>query len=221
MLAYSANRPAAARRSSSPNMMLAIVGIHVAAVAVLMSAKMDLPLPSARTPLTVEFIEPTPVPPETPVERPGEPAARPDQALALPDSLVPLPSLPGAIPVPDLPPLPRDPVIDAGPSTGSTAINGKPIAATPAVLLTGPAELKPPYPASKLVTEEEADLKLRLTIDERGRVTAVEPLGRADPTFLSAARRHIIGHWRYRPATTGGRGIATTLVITLRFRLDD
>ena len=52
-------------------------------------------------------------------------------------------------------------------------------------------------------------------------MTAVEPLGRADSSFLAAARRHIIAQWRYRPATTDGRGVATTLVVSLRFRLDD
>ena len=220
MLAYSANRPRAASRSSNPNMMLAIVGIHVAAVAVLMSAKMDLPLPGTRTPLTVEFIKPKP--PE-PVEIP-EPSTRPppEPSLSVTKPFVPLPLPPEALPVPDpLPPpdnVVGNPGGSPGPSTGEVA---RPIAATPAVLLTGAAELKPPYPASKLAGGEEADLKLLLTVDEGGRVRAVEPLGRADSAFLSAARRHIMAHWRYRPATSDGRGVATTLVITLRFRLDD
>ena len=43
MLAYAANRPAIAERRSAPNAMLAIIAIHVAGVAALMSAKMDLP----------------------------------------------------------------------------------------------------------------------------------------------------------------------------------
>jgi protein TonB len=82
------------------------------------------------------------------------------------------------------------------------------------------SELKPPYPASKLASEEEATLKLRLTIDDRGHVVAVEPVGYSDREFLDAARRYIIAHWRYDPATEDGRPIATTTVITLRFQLD-
>jgi len=78
----------------------------------------------------------------------------------------------------------------------------------------------PPYPSSKLITEEEASLTLRLTIDERGRVIAVEPVGRADPVFLAAARRHLLARWRYKPASEDGRAIASTAVITLRFQLD-
>jgi protein TonB len=87
-------------------------------------------------------------------------------------------------------------------------------------LLTSGEELKPPYPSSKLITEEEASLTLRLTIDERGRVVAVEPVGRADPVFLAAARRHLLARWRYKPASEDGRAIASTAVITLRFQLD-
>ena len=87
-------------------------------------------------------------------------------------------------------------------------------------LLTSPAELKPPYPASKLAAEEEATLNLRLTIDKSGRVVGVEPIGRADAVFVAAARRHLLAHWRYAPATADGLPVASTLNITLRFQLD-
>jgi protein TonB len=91
---------------------------------------------------------------------------------------------------------------------------------TAARLLTSSADLKPPYPPSKLLTEEEADLRLKLTIDANGRVVAVEPVGRADPTFLAAARRHLLARWRFSPASEDGRPVVSTTVITLRFRLD-
>ena len=52
-------------------------------------------------------------------------------------------------------------------------------------------------------------LRLKLTIDPRGRVIAVDPVGKADPAFLAAARRHLIAHWRYKPATEDGRAIAS------------
>jgi protein TonB len=67
---------------------------------------------------------------------------------------------------------------------------------------------------------EEADLQLKLTIDANGRVVAVEPIGRADPVFLAAARRHLIARWRFAPATEGDRAIPSTTLIMLRFRLD-
>jgi protein TonB len=45
-------------------------------------------------------------------------------------------------------------------------------------------------------------------------------VGAADRVFLEAARRHLIAHWRYRPATEDGRPIASSVVISLRFLLD-
>jgi protein TonB len=63
-------------------------------------------------------------------------------------------------------------------------------------------------------------LRLRLTIDERGRVVAVEPVGKSDRVFLEAARRYLVAHWRYRPASEDGRAVATSIVIALRFQLD-
>jgi protein TonB len=86
--------------------------------------------------------------------------------------------------------------------------------------VTPQSELKPPYPPSKLLAEEEASLRLSLTIDERGRVVAVEPIGHTDPVFLAAARRYLLAHWRFRPASEDGRAVASTTVITLRFQLD-
>jgi protein TonB len=90
-----------------------------------------------------------------------------------------------------------------------------------AIFATPDSALRPPYPASKIRLEEEATLKLRLSIDARGRVTAVEPVGAADPEFLAAARRHIIRAWRYKPATADGIAVPTSTVISLAFRLED
>ena len=87
-------------------------------------------------------------------------------------------------------------------------------------LVTPASELKPPYPPSKLLNEEEATLTLRLTIDDTGRVVAVAPVGRTDAAFLEAARRHLLAHWRYKPASEGGRPVASSAVITLRFELN-
>ena len=86
---------------------------------------------------------------------------------------------------------------------------------------TNAGAIKPPYPLDKMRGEEEATLKLRLTIDARGRVTAVDPVGFADPSFLEAARRHIIRAWRYKPATEDGVAVPSSTVISLSFRMED
>jgi protein TonB len=215
MLAYLAHRPTAAARRPNPNLLLLVIAGHVAVVAVVMSVKMDLPARIRELPTEVHFLpQPAPIPEIKPAPQP-QPR---NSHSTVPDPVVPIPSDPSTTTVdtPQLPlPLPIGPGSDGG---GTQAL---PVPSTPAVLLTGPEELKPPYPAAKLASGEEAALKLRLTVDPEGRVVAIEPLGRSDRAFLDAARRHIMAHWRYRPATRDGHDVMATLVVTLRFQLDD
>jgi len=130
----------------------------------------------------------------------------------------------------DLPPLGGDTVEgDQAPAGGDVVTGGGGVTNFPPIptpvrhearLLTSPSDLKPPYPELKILSGEEATLKLRLTISDSGRVTAVDPIGAADRVFLDAARRYLIAHWRYQPATEDGRSIASSVVISLRFQLD-
>jgi len=222
MLAYAATRPVAAQRGSSPNTMLIIVGVHVAVLAAVMSAKMDLPGKIRNSPIIVDFIhEPTPPPPE-PLPQPK--VQQPQQHQSVidhPQVIVPTPPTPGeSVDPTPVPPLPLDTII--GSKTDPVPSQPKPIPVikSPARLLTSGEDLKPPYPSSKIASGEEATLQLRLTISDSGRVIAVEPIGAADPAFLSAARKHLLAHWRYRPASEDGRGVTSTQIIRLRFELE-
>ena len=218
MLAYAANRPVAGRRPSSPPAMLLIISAHVALIALVMSAKMEFQ-PKTLDPIKVVNVPIDPTPPPNPVDhRPQRPP--PPQSLGDANVTVPLPR-------PD--PVPLEPgTSDPGVAIGGSGANGVPQFPTQLIapvrheasLMTRPDDLKPPYPESKILSGEEATLHLRLTISESGRVTAVDPVGAADRVFLEAARRHLIAHWRYRPATEDGRPIASSVVISLRFLLD-
>jgi protein TonB len=106
------------------------------------------------------------------------------------------------------------------PPNAGPAPAAKPIR-TAARLLTSAAALRPPYPASKLASGEEALLRLKLTIDAVGRVVAVDAVGPADRAFLEAARRHLLAHWRYKPASESGQAAPSTVIVALRFQLDD
>jgi protein TonB len=201
--------------------MLIIISVHVALLAIVMSARMDLPrrlLPDR--PTKIDLIPLPPDPP--PVTRHTPPRPQPP-ILTIPEQTVktrPIQPPPVSL-IPTLP--------DPGPAIGGSGASViptilQPIATAPIHhdprLLTPPSDLKPPYPADKLLSEEEAVLTLRLTIDEHGRVTDVQPVGRADRSFLEAARRHLMAYWRYAPATDDGRAISSSTVITLRFQLD-
>jgi protein TonB len=217
MLAYAAHRRRGAQRHSAPHVMLAIIAGHVALIAAVMSAKMDLPVRIFDPPTVITPI-PIPKPP------PPEPKAQPKPSPSV------VTRTPAIVPVPQ----PRDDQFDPTPIPSPPSLpavspqpNPQPrIIPTPAPVRVGPRfataadAVRPPYPTSKIQSEEEAVLKLRLSIDPRGRVVAVEPVGRADPAFLAAARRHLLARWRYKPATEDGRAVASSTTITLRFELD-
>src|SRR5215212_2797276 len=219
MLAYAAHRRRIAQRRSAPLLMLAIIAGHVALIAVVMSAKMEVDdRILGRT--EIKFV---PLPPPPPPNRPPPKAdPKPSQSTVTRTPTivpVPQPSIDQLDPTP-MPMLPSIPAVRPMP-------NPEPgIAPMPAPVRVGPrfatppGAVRPPYPASKIQSEEEAVLRLRLSIDARGRVVAVEPVGRADPAFLAAARKHLLARWRYKPATEGGRAIASSTVITLRFELE-
>ena len=111
-------------------------------------------------------------------------------------------------------------VIGSGPTTVTDPPRHVPVRLGPR-FVTNENAVKPPYPLDKRRAEEEATLRLGLSIDARGRVVAVEPIGAADPSFLEAARRHIIRAWRYRPATEDGVAVPSSTVVNLSFRLED
>ncbi len=89
------------------------------------------------------------------------------------------------------------------------------------VFATPEALLRPPYPDSKRMLGQEATLTLKLSIDERGRVTGVEPIGAADRIFLEAARKHLLRSWRFTPASEDGTPVPSTKVVTLHFELGE
>ena len=223
MLAYAAGRPKIGERRPNPNMMLFIISAHIAAVAAIMSAKMDLPKEIRDGPTIVQLLR-TPTPPPPKEFARTKPVPRQIQQ----PTYTPAPRVPTQLPpeqLPDATPLPQpgagDPAVLPEPRE-PVQFDPTPVpVSTPAQPLTAPSDLRPPYPESKLLAGEEAALTLRLSIDERGRVVAVDPVGRADAVFLAAARRHLIAHWRYKPAMENGRAVASTLVVSLRFELDD
>lgn len=221
MLAYAANRPVVGKRESSPNALLVVIGVHIALLAAVMSAKMDVTKIIPREgPLINVPIPPKQTPTDT-TRHPKPPPPTPTSA----DNTKKLVKTN----------LKDDTTLDTKaadwlpPAGGGTDVGGTPetlprTVTTPirhdAQLLTPASELKPPYPADKLAAEQEATLRLTLTIDANGRVTAVEPVSNADREFLAAARRYIITHWRYQPATEDGHPLSSKLTITLRFQLD-
>jgi protein TonB len=222
MLAYASQNPRPAGRAGSPKALVLIVAGHAALIAAVMAAKMEIIPITPSVPPTVITIPPEKVPPPEPEPRtPQEPQLPQTTFIDHVPPIVPVETMVPNVPIdigPAIPPLP--PAIGSG-GGGIAADPPKPAPVKiGAISRTPESALRPPYPNDKLRLEQEATLKLRLTIDARGRVTAVDPVGAADPSFLEAARRHIIRAWRYKPATEDGVAVPSTMIINLSFRLE-
>lgn len=206
--------PAFVDRKRHPGALIFILAGHAAVLAAVMMAKGYVPVSLIDPPTIIDLVKDPPPPPENP------PPPQPNQHSTVdhPTTIIPTP-VPN-IPDVDTTPLPLPNRGDVEIPGGGTHVTPTPPVRTGPRFLTREADVKPPYPPSKLRDGEEAVLKLRLSIDERGRVIAVEPVGAADPVFLAAARKHVMARWRYQPATEDGRPIATTTTITLHFELN-
>ena len=220
MLAYAAHRRPEGR-AASPRTLTLIVAGHAAVLALVITARNELPPPRQFTDTQIDFIDPVkppPIPPK-PLDDP-KPSHR--SQFDQPKPLVPTNHDNGPTVIPDRLPISVDPFPPFGP------IKELPVDPPPvpvervAVRFITPADdIRPPYPASKIRLGEEASLRLALTIDPRGRVVAVDPVGAADPEFLAAASSHILKRWRYKPATEDGRAVTSRIQVTLTFKLDE
>jgi protein TonB len=222
MLAYAANSPNPAGRAGSPKALALILAGHAALIGAVLTVKMDL--------IPIETLGPTEI-----VNIPVEPPPPPPQevAKAEPKKQIPQPrfiddprkivdmnqatsiQLDSGTAIQDI-----GIVIGSGPTTIVDPPKAEPVRLA-ARFATPNSAIKPPYPLDKRRAEEEATLRLRISIDEHGRVTSVEPIGPADASFLEAARRHILRAWRYKPATEDGQAVPSSTVINLSFRLED
>lgn len=220
MLAYAADNPRPASRAGSPKALTLVIAGHAALVMAVMTVKMDVVGPVIdEIPEIINIRQPPPPPP--PTDSTKHPTKAATQQTFIDDT-------PPRVDMEQLTPFEFDTgatigdigaVIGSGPTTIDVPKH-VPVKIA-AVSRTPESAVKPPYPNDKLRLEEEATLKLKLTIDAHGRVTAVDPVGAADPSFLEAARRHIIRAWRYKPATEDGVAVPSTLVVNLSFRLEE
>lgn len=221
MLAYAADMPRTAQRTGSPKAMILIVAGHALVIAAVLTAKPEIiDRVISRPPIV--FNVPVPPPPKPVPEadpQPQRPITQPsfiDQERPIIDMEQPTAfQIETGSSIADI-----GAVIGSGPITVIDPPKHVPVMTGPR-LATSEGSLKPPYPLDMRRLEKEATLRLKLTIDARGRVIAVDPVGEANASFLEAARKHILKAWRYKPAMEDGVAIPSSTVISLSFRLED
>lgn len=79
---------------------------------------------------------------------------------------------------------------------------------------------RPPYPESLRRRRITGSVGVRIAVSAQGLPSAVDitrSSGHAE--FDSTTRSWILRHWRFQPATSGGRAIASSVTTTVHFRL--
>jgi periplasmic protein TonB len=77
--------------------------------------------------------------------------------------------------------------------------------------------VRPVYPPAATQAGIEGSVVISAVIDEAGRVTNTKVISGAN--VLRSAALDAVSKWRYQPAVSNGKPIATQLNITLEFRL--
>lgn len=80
-------------------------------------------------------------------------------------------------------------------------------------------EIKIPYPPEAKKNDIEGTVRLRVTIDEQGTVTAVSVI--SGPGYgLNEAARDILKKYKFKPAIKGGEAVGYTITYAYTFLLD-
>lgn len=198
---------------------------------------------------SVQLLSNSPREEETPAPLPPSPPLEPPELLlpllaAEPPS--PLPDLPEAegldlesapddtFPTAELLPAPGRPVArqesiprpaarrePARPSSAATASASSAESAPPITPASYRSAPPPPYPASLRERRISGSVGLRIRVSATGHPTSAEiTASSGHPDLDSTARRWVLAHWTFHPATRNGSPLESTIRTSVRFVLD-
>lgn len=198
---------------------------------------------------SVQLLSNSPREEETPAPLPPSPPLEPPELLlpllaAEPPS--PLPDLPEAeeldldsapsdtFPTAELLPAPGRPVArqespphpaarrePARPSSAATASASSAESAPPITPASYRSAPPPPYPASLRERRISGSVGLRIRVSATGHPTSAEiTASSGHPDLDSTARRWVLAHWTFHPATRNGSPLDSTIRTSVRFVLD-
>jgi len=212
---------------SSPRLDVARIAASAGAIALNVAALLLLLVPAGMPQLTApdrpgimvvpivdRIIPPTP-PARVPVTTPRTPVVPSTPALPRPEVAQPVVDQvivdQGTLPAEEV-----APVGDAGPA--DIAPTPVPIAGMRLEYATAPS---PPYPRNALRAGLQGTVMLRVLVDVDGHPLEVEvERGSGHRELDAAARKHVLRHWTFRPATVDGRPVQAVGIVPIAYRLD-
>jgi periplasmic protein TonB len=209
----------------SPASLVAVIGLHAAALGAVIAFGTTTFLPPDRSGLKIITIRPEP--PVPPPDQQPPPEQRPDQPqqhqsrLDTPAEDPPISTGP-TVTGPSQPPQP--PAGQAGPVRYAEVTTPRvpdPVRRAAMVDPNYRDALQPPYPRSMEQEARNGSVRIRITIGTDGRVSSIEQLSASDPAFWQVTERQARNRWRFRPATVDGRPVVSTMVMTVTFRIPD
>jgi protein TonB len=90
----------------------------------------------------------------------------------------------------------------------------------PELAVQCPERMPPHYPAQAKRQREEGEVRLRVKLDENGRVASVTVVSSSGSPRLDEAARTAIESWRCRPAQRDGQPVRAVALQSLAFVLD-
>ncbi|MBO9575978.1 MAG: TonB family protein [Sphingobium sp.] len=167
----------------------------------------NVPIEQDPPPVTTEPVK------KDPIHTPNTTQAKDDPLSFIPPPIMPLGATSELTGSREVMPLPVDPVRPIPPvhvPVFQTAIRDPRFADA----------FHPAYPPALQREGLEGSVTVRVTIDEKGRVTACELVKATNKAFFEETREQALKRWRFRPATSDGVPVVSQQTLTVTFQLE-
>lgn len=199
------------RKSQSSSRLVSVgivAAIHVAAIyALVVSLTGGIPIHITKDDIQIVDVRHPPQPPTPPV-----PVPHADFPMTIPGPPVPIPQI-------DI----DNSIQHPGPAISTPAGNQQgfpPQSSYSSARAIAATHTIPDYPPVAARLNQQGDVRLALTIDERGAVTDASVVGSSGHDALDAAAIiWVKAHWRYEPALRDGKPVPSTAEAVVTFRL--
>lgn len=101
---------------------------------------------------------------------------------------------------------------------GANVLAASPAITTDPTFVDGPTP--PKYPASAIKERQSGTVRVEVSIDKAGQVSAVELAGTSGSAVLDAVAIERAWHWKFNPATENGEPVESRIRVPVIFSLD-